>query len=861
MTARAIGCDPERIAGFIAGELSDFACHELESHLDDCARCRAELDSQTATPDEWNELQASLSHNSTRGIAASDADSLAASARQSLQQDLECYRKLLGPSDDPRMLGRIGTYEIVGLLGRGGMGVVFKAFDAPLNRYVAIKLLAPLYLGSGAAKQRFVREARSAAAVIHENVVGIHSISEWQGIPYLVMTFVRGESLQKRLAQRGALSVKEVLRIGLQVTQGLAAAHAQGLIHRDIKPANILLEADVDRVKITDFGLARAIDDIRLTGSDILLGTPEYMSPEQARDESLDYRTDLFSLGSVLYEASTGRSPFRASTVYGAIRKVIDHRPTPVQELNAEIPDWLEAIIARLLAKNTRHRFGSAADVAATLQQCLAHVEQPRLVALPDSLSRRTAHWQRAQTRRTIVTVSVGLAVIATGWLMLAQLLPTQLTENPGKGALTNTVEADNNKVEANNAGGSTLLAKNESPRKTANEQVPAPNAAQEVADAANDAADAKNDADAADDGAANTTATAANFKIRVRKVDGVARHQKSIKMDPAKMFAKANAQSASSNSNGSSQTKTQINGVGNGQPNVGAGGSASGFSSGGGGVFTPSSSSTGGRPFNPTLGLAFDIEPMAGRVKGSAKSNKSAKDGSSTSAIVEIGENLVATGENGQKLEHQADNPITMRSLEFEESVPGAFPVYLEETQQVSKLAMLKGELLVTPGRILIAEFNGTQKQTKVVDGEKFSIESVSQGPNGIQVAVSLPQTTRQKQARTFEEQFKVLRNSMGAFDVTIEDDEGHLYSSVGGGSAGGSASGSSGGGGFANGAVELGNVKGNQASHSSQSFGFASLPQDRTIKKIRIKMTDRTGEPKSYPFSMKDVPVPFPN
>ena len=183
------------------------------------------------------------------------------------------------------MLGRIGTYEIIGLLGRGGMGVVFKAFDAVLNRYVAIKLLAPLYLASGAAKQRFVREARSAAAVIHENVVGIHAISEWQGIPYLVMTFIRGESLQKRLAQRGALSVKEVLRIGLQVTQGLAAAHAQGLIHRDIKPANILLETEVERVKITDFGLARAIDDIRMTASDVLLGTPEYMSPEQARDE------------------------------------------------------------------------------------------------------------------------------------------------------------------------------------------------------------------------------------------------------------------------------------------------------------------------------------------------------------------------------------------------------------------------------------------------------------------------------------------------------------------------------------------------------------------------------------------------
>ncbi len=432
MTARAMDCDPRRIAGFVSGELSDFDCHELETHLDHCARCRAELETRTATPEEWNELQSSLSHGLSHDGTASDEDSETRDTRRSLEQDLKCYQKLLGPSDDPRMLGRIGTYEIVGLLGRGGMGVVFKAFDGTLNRYVAIKLLAPMYLASGAAKQRFVREARSAAAVIHENVVGIHSIAEWQGMPYLVMTFVRGGSLQKRLSQRGALSLKEVLRIGLQVAQGLSAAHTQGLMHRDVKPGNILLEADVDRVKITDFGLARATDDIRITGSDLLLGTPEYMSPEQARDETLDYRTDLFSLGAVLYEACTGRSPFRASTVYGAIRKVIDHTPPPVREVNAEMPDWLDTIIARLLAKDATKRIASAAEVASLLQQCLAHVEQPRLAALPESLTRRTARWQRASSRRMIVTVSLALAAFGAGWLTLAQLSPVQPPDRPG---------------------------------------------------------------------------------------------------------------------------------------------------------------------------------------------------------------------------------------------------------------------------------------------------------------------------------------------------------------------------------------------------------------------------------------------
>ncbi len=844
MTARAIDCNPERIAGFLSGELSDFESARLEAHLDECARCREELDSQAATPDEWSELRSSLSSARTPATAANDEESLVNASKRSLQQDLQFYRKLLGPTDDPRMLGRIGTYEIVGLLGRGGMGVVFKAFDAALNRYVAIKLLAPLHLASGAAKQRFVREARSAAAVIHENVVGIHSISEWQGVPYLVMTFVRGESLQKRLSQRGALSLKEVLRIGSQVAHGLAAAHAQGLIHRDIKPANILLEAEVDRVKITDFGLARAIGDIQMTGSGILLGTPEYMSPEQARDETLDYRTDLFSLGAVLYEACTGRSPFRASTVYAAIRKVIDHRPAPVQRLNPEMPDWMDSVVEKLLAKDAQGRFPSAAEVANVLQQCLAHVEQPRLAALPVSISRRPRRTQRAQARRMIVTVSVTLAAIATGWLMLAQGPPTQSPKKQGQGEAS-------------------LLAKNEPATKSENtpktqeirKQQPIPVQAvtpqQEPADAKSKLADANNAAEGQPETASQITATAGDFRIQLRRVDGVARHRKSIKMDPAKLFAKVNRQS-SSDRNGSPQN----NGVGNGVAGVGGGGFADGFGNAGGGAFTSSGSSAGRSAFNPTLGLAFEIEPINDRVARSGKRN-----GSAISPIVEIGQNIVATGDQGEKLEHQAENPMTMRSLEFEAANPGAFPVYLEETQQVSRLATLQGELLVTPGRLLIAEFDGAHRQSKVVDGETFSIESVTQGENGIQVAVSLPQTTRWKRARTFDEQFKVLSGSMGEFDVTIEDDEGNVHPSVGGGSAGGSSSGSSGGGGFTNGAAPRGNAKGNQSSRSSQSFGFAALPPDRTIRKIRIRMTDRTGDPKSYPFLMKDVPIPFPN
>ena len=248
------------------------------------------------------------------------------------------------------------------------------------------------------------------------------------------MTFVRGQSLQSRLHHRGHLSLREVLRIGLQISAGLEAAHAQGLIHRDIKPANIMLESDVDRVMITDFGIAKAIDDLRFTGTNTLLGTPEYMSPEQARDEQLDYRTDLFSLGCVLYEASCGRSPFRSSTPYGAIRKVIDVDPPSVRSLESELPEWFAEIVRRLLSKDKNSRFQSAAEVAALLKQCLAHVEQPQLVPFPKSFF-QTDRRSRSKTllrRLMMATPWIVLASISTSVLLLQVGQPGQ-DEKSGK--------------------------------------------------------------------------------------------------------------------------------------------------------------------------------------------------------------------------------------------------------------------------------------------------------------------------------------------------------------------------------------------------------------------------------------------
>jgi serine/threonine protein kinase len=282
----------------------------------------------------------------------------------------------LQPSTRPDSLGRIGHYEVLEVLGKGGFGIVLRAFDETLQRVVALKVLAPAIAATSPARKRFLREARSSAQVRHENVVQIHTVEE-QPLPYLVMEFIPGETLQRRLDRVGPLETPEVVRIGRQIAEGLAAAHASELIHRDIKPGNILLEGGQNRVKITDFGLARAADDASLSQSGVLSGTPMYMAAEQAKGESIDHRADLFSLGSVMYVMATGRPPFRASTTFGVLKRVAEDQPRPIREVIPEVPPWLCDIIARLHAKKPEDRFGSAREVADLLADCEAKLKAP----------------------------------------------------------------------------------------------------------------------------------------------------------------------------------------------------------------------------------------------------------------------------------------------------------------------------------------------------------------------------------------------------------------------------------------------------------------------------------------------------
>lgn len=441
MSAEHLHLEAASIDAFLAGRLPSDDEATLIRHLDTCPVCQAELETAAGGPCWWTDAREFLSAEDTQLSPHGAVETIDGDQAEAMTLDF------LAPSDDPAMLGRVGVYEVAGVIGRGGTGVVLKAFERSLNRYVAIKILAPHLATSGAARKRFAREAQAAAAVVHEHIVPIYAVDEHQGLPYLVMRYVPGRSLQERLAKRGTLELAEVLRIGMQTAQGLAAAHAQGLVHRDVKPANILLEHNVDRVLLTDFGLARTVDDASLTCSGVIAGTPQYMAPEQARGEAIDHRTDLFSLGSVLYAMCAGHSPFRAETTMGVLHRICKETPRPLRDLNPHIPDWLDRIIRRLHAKDPARRFQSAEEVAAVLARRLALVQTP-------GMSWRDPWWQRAAfpvvdwfraapLRRGIIASAAALGVaLVIGDLAGYSLWPAP--EAPPSGAATSQAAAGN---------------------------------------------------------------------------------------------------------------------------------------------------------------------------------------------------------------------------------------------------------------------------------------------------------------------------------------------------------------------------------------------------------------------------------
>lgn len=423
------------------GEPDEHCLQLVADHLETCVECQQTLNTMAAEPDLWK-LASKLNSDPLISMQGSTSrtDSLPIQTAPVAESGVEelsskySVELLLDAPSHPEMMGRIGGYDIEREVGRGGMGVVFKAFDTELNRPLAIKVLSPRLAENGTARQRFAREARAAAAVLHPNVVAIYGVNSSHDMPYLVMPYVAGPSLQKLVDQHGPLEAKEIVRMAMQVAAGLSAAHSQGLVHRDIKPANILVEADVSRVLVTDFGLARAIGDASMTQSGHFVGTPNYMSPEHALGKQVDARSDLFSLGSVMYFMATGHMPFRAETPLCVLNRISSDEPTPMRQLNNDISKTLSDITVKLLQKNPCDRFQSAGELHEVLEKYLAYLHQPDVSKPPTITSTETSKSLFSTKSGALLGVALIAALLGafgSGWLQLPSLQQSVSPQGP----------------------------------------------------------------------------------------------------------------------------------------------------------------------------------------------------------------------------------------------------------------------------------------------------------------------------------------------------------------------------------------------------------------------------------------------
>ncbi|WP_418319348.1 protein kinase domain-containing protein [Piscinibacter sakaiensis] len=286
---------------------------------------------------------------------------------------------------------QVGRYLIKGAIGRGGMASVFKAHDPGIGRDVAIKFLHASFCADEEYRARFLQEARAAGGLSHTNIVTVHDVGEIEGRPYMAMELLEGEPLNELMAKGQTLSVRDVVLIGIQLAKALGYAHRRGIVHRDIKPGNIMLQRRDMSIRVTDFGIAHvdSPDAEQRTRVGDVLGTPQYMSPEQTQGQKLDGRSDLFSTGILLYQMLTGKRPFQGDTLIAVAVKIANDNPEAIEKLRPEVPTSLRRVVDRCLAKSPDKRFQTGEELAEALTRVLAEMdaaakakETPRFVSL-----------------------------------------------------------------------------------------------------------------------------------------------------------------------------------------------------------------------------------------------------------------------------------------------------------------------------------------------------------------------------------------------------------------------------------------------------------------------------------------------
>ncbi len=418
-------CDSDRLESYLQGNACESEMRAIELHLDGCQRCRKEMQLLAADKDFWIAATSSLE---TLAESRDDAPPLTvenclsvverglleSSVKNDVDGGTQSYLELwLGPARTDDSLGSLNEYDILSIIGSGGMGLVLKGRDRSLGRTVAIKTLRQHLTADLAARRRFAREAQIAASLRHHHIIDIYTVEVWRDVPYFVMPFMPQGTLRDFRNARGArrFELDEILSVVRQLASGLAEAHRRGMMHRDIKPSNVLIERELERVLIADFGLARSIDDEGLTCSSWVAGTPQFMSPEQASGKPIDHRSDLFSLGSLMYWMAAGEPPFTAETNYGVISKIVNETPSELSHYRTDLPSWFIHLLFSLLSKDPSQRRYTAHDIATILDQ-FQRDGVPPMIAFTSKLAEQPA-WKGKQWLRRSLVVSLSIVVVS----------------------------------------------------------------------------------------------------------------------------------------------------------------------------------------------------------------------------------------------------------------------------------------------------------------------------------------------------------------------------------------------------------------------------------------------------------------